>query len=338
MAEEDFRAWERLCELIWSCAASQAIHVFVDLGIPEILNAGPMPADQLATITGADEWALQTVLRALATMDIVSIEREQRYALTPMGRFLLRSTPGSSAGEAGEFFETIYRPLGDLMHMVKTGQIAFHHVYGKSFYDHLQENSGLATHFYNTMEATALQRYAGLSSVFQFAERSRIVDVGGGEGSLLIQILRECQNSKGVLYDLPLLTERAKARLRAAGLSERCEIAAGNFLESVPSGGDVYILANVLNNWRTEDAERVLANCHAAMHECARLLVLEPIYVPGTLPRWRALVSLGVMAQRGGRTRSEAEIRALLAAGGFQVESIVQLPSSTTYAITANPL
>jgi len=335
MADEDSRAWERLCELIWGCAIGQAIHVSVELGIPEMLQAAPMSADQLVAATGADAWTLETVLRALIAFDVLTMDGEQHYALTQMGKLLLKSAPGPSAGEAGVFFETIYSPLGALMHMIQTGHIAFDRVYGKGFYDHLAENPALASHFYNAMEATAPQRYAGLSSVFEFSGASRVVDVGGGEGSLLVQILCEHRNVRGVLFDLPLVSRRARARIEAAGLSDRCEIVSGDFRDSVPRCGDVYVLAHIVNNWRDEEALRVLGNCRVAMNHNACLLILEPVYDPGALSRWRALVSLGVLAQRGGRTRTEAQVRSLLASAGFYVENIRSLPGNATCAIKA---
>jgi hypothetical protein len=333
MAEESFQAWERLCELIWGCAIGQAIHVSVELGIPEILNAGPRSVDQLAAATGADAWTLETVLRAL---DVLSIEGEQQYVLTQMGRLLLRSAPGPSAGEAGEFFETIYRPLGALMHMIRTGDVAFDRVYGKCFYDHLAESPTLAAHFYDTMEENAPQRYAGLSSVCDFSGVSCVVDVGGGEGSLLVHILREHRHVKGIVFDLPVVSGRARARIDAAGLSDRCQIVSGDFFRnSIPHGGNLYVLAQVLNNWRNEEARHVLANCRTAMGDDASLLILEPVQVSGPLSRWRTLVSLGVMAQRGGRTRSEVQLRSLIASAGFRIEDIMQLPSNATCAIKA---
>jgi hypothetical protein len=338
MSEEDSRAWERLNELIWSCAISQAIHVSVELDIPEVLNAGPMTADQLADATGADAWTLETVLRALTAFDVLSIDGQQQYTLAPMGRLLLKSAPVPSLGETGEFFKTIYDPLGALIHMIRTGGVAFDHVYGKCFYDHLTESPELAARFYDMMEKNAPYRYAGLSTVFDFSNVSRVVDVGGGEGSLIVQILRDHHHVKGILFDLPVVSDRARARIEAAGVSDRCEIVSGDFRNSVPRGGDLYVLAQILNNWRDEDARRVLANCRTAMDDRARLLILEPVYFTKPLARWRTLVSLGALAQRGGRTRSEAHIRSLLGAEGFRIDNILQLPSNSTCAIQATPL
>jgi hypothetical protein len=338
MVEEDFQAWERLCELIWGCAIGQAIHVAVELGIPELLSAGPRSAEQLAVATGADPWTLETILRALAAFEVLSFADQQLYGLTRMGSLLLKSAPGPSAGEAGAFFETLYRPLGDLLAMTRTGDVAFDRVYGTSFYDHLAENPGLADHFYHTMAANASQRYAGLSAICNISGVSRIIDVGGGDGSLLLQILDEHREIKGVVFDLPMVSDRAIARINALGMSDRCAFVAGDFRKSVPEGGDLYVLAQILNNWRDAEVLSILANCRGAMKAGARLLVLEPIYVPGRPSRWRTLVSLGVLAQRGGRTRSEAQLRSLFAAARFCIETIRQLPSNATFAIEARPV
>ena len=200
--------------------------------------------------------------------------------------------------------------------MIRTGDVAFDRVYGKSFYEHLAERPALAAHFYDTMEANATQRYAGLSSVYDFSGVKRVVDVGGGEGSLLVQILREHANLKGIVFDLPMVSGRARARIEAAGLSHRCEIVSGDFRDTFPCKGDLYVLAQILNNWRDEEARGILANCRAVMDADARLLVLEPIYVAKSSSRLLMLVSLGVMAQRGGRTRSEMQLRSLITGVG----------------------
>lgn len=336
MADEHAPAWERLCELIWGCAIGQAIHACVELGIPELLTPGPRTTDQLAAATGADAWTLESVLRALAAFDVLADEGET-YALTQIGRLLLKSAPGPGAGEAGPFFETIYRPLGALLEAVRTGGIAFDRVYGKSFYSYLAEHPPLAAHFFDAMESNAPHRYAGLSSIFDFSDVSRVIDVGGGEGSLLVQLLSEQPHLTGVLFDLPVAADRARARLESAGLSGRCTIVSGDFRTGVPSGGDLYILAQILNNWRDAGARCILANCRAAMSAESRLLVLEPVSGMRPPSRWQALVSLGVLAQRGGRTRSEAQLRSLMTQVGFRMESLVQFSSTTTCAITATP-
>jgi hypothetical protein len=337
MAQEDVRAWEKLCELIWSCAVSEALHATVQLGIPEILEGDPKSLDEIAAATSTDPWSLESVLRTLIAFEVLENNREERYGLTGMGRLLLKSAAHSLAADAGEFFPTVYNSLGALTTAVRTGDIAFNSVYHKTFYDYLTTNETLAATFYSMMEASAPQRYKGLAAIYDFSAVSHVIDVGGGDGSLLIQLLSEHPEIKGTVFDLPHVAARASSRIEAAGLSPRCQVVSGDFRMSVPAGGDLYILAQILNNWRDEDARTILANCRAAMNYGDRLIILEPIYAHGTYSRWRALVSLGVMAQRGGRSRTEAQLRSLLRTAGFEVELIQQLPSGATSLIRATP-
>ena len=335
MAEaESANSSYRLWELIWGCAIGQAIHVAVELQLPELLHERVRSADELARASESDAWALETVLRALHAFDLLQQHADERYELTNLGRLLLRSSGATFPGEAGHFFHTLYQPLGALLHMVKTGEVAFDHVYGESFYAHLQRRPALSCFFHDMMKQNAKARYAQLSSVVNFKPVKRVVDVGGSEGALLAQVLRENPHLNGVLFDLPDVIERAREQIAAAGLLDRCELIAGSFLDYVPAGGDIYLLAQIINNWADPDALRVLENCRAAMCADARLLVLEAVSTPGVavLP-WRALVSLGVMAQRGGRTRSEIQLRELFDASGFCFQQVHRLPESETCAI-----
>ncbi|HUN59047.1 MAG TPA: methyltransferase, partial [Candidatus Binataceae bacterium] len=250
---------------------------------------------------------------------------------------LLRSSCTTIADEAGQFFDSVYGPLAALLHMVKTGDTAFDHVHGVDFYKYLAHNPALEACFYRIMTSSVAFRYATLSSIYDFSSANRVVDVGGGEGTLLLQILRENSRIKGVLFDVAGAIDRAQQTVEASGLSHRCKLITGDFFDSIPSGADVYILAQILNNWRDDRALRILVNCKEAMSGNARLLILEPVHIPGIpVPPSRALISLAVMAQRGGRTRTAAQLGDLLDGAGFRLEDIHQLPSSTTHAITAS--
>jgi len=340
MAEEDdTQDRERLWELIWGGAIGQAMHVAVQLGIPEILQAGPQSLEQLVAETSSDPWTLETILRGLTAFDVLQVDGQQRFSLSRMGKLLTKSSAGTFAGEAGVFFEMIYRPMDGLMHMAKTGGVAFDHVYGMPFYQYLSEHPEIAAFFYDTMSRNTPSRYAELAAVCDFSHVRQLVDVGGGEGALMIQILQQNAHVAARLLELPGAIDRARRRIEEAGLSDRCELIAGNFLESVPAGGDLYLLAQILNNWRDDEARQILTRCRSAMNDSGRLLVLEGVYMPGTpVPPWRALVSLGVVAQRGGRTRSERQLRTLLASSGFRVNDIRCLSPGATYAIEARPI
>jgi hypothetical protein len=281
---------------------------------------------------------LESVLHALAAFDVVCLDAEERFSLSDLGALLLPSSPGLP-DEAGVFFETIYRPLGGLVEAVKTGEIAFDRVFGCTFYEYLARNPGVGGFFSDQMVRNAPLRYAGISSVFDFSGVSRIVDVGGGQGGLILRLLNDQPHLTAAIVDLPEVIEGARQRINEAGLSRRCEFIPADFLDSVPAGGDVYILAFVVNNCRDQDAARLFANCRASMGAKSKLLILESLREPGkTLSRWAALVELGIVAQRGGKSRTEGQLRRLLRSAGLNVSEIRRFPSAPRTVIEVAPI
>jgi hypothetical protein len=219
---------------------------------------------------------------------------------------------------------------------VKTGQTAFDNVFGCTFYEYLVRNPQVGGFFDEQMIRNAPQRYAGISSVFDFSKVSKVVDVGGGHGGLTVRLLAEHPHLTAVIVDLPETIEGARGHLDGEGLLSRCELVGQSFLDAVPEGGDVYILAFVVNNCRDSDARRLFANCHAAMSADARLLILETLREPGKpLSRWAALVELGIMAQRGGKSRTEGQLRNLLRTADLELTEIRRFPSPPKTVVEA---
>jgi hypothetical protein len=183
-------------------------------------------------------------------------------------------------------------------------------------------NAEVGSFFNQLMVKNAPARYTGLSSVYDFSKTRTVVDLGGGEGGLLLHLLHEQEHLQAVLFDLPDVLANAPACLEAAGLKNRCRIVAGSFFDPVPAGGDVYILANVINNFNDDGARKMLANCRAAMNPAARLLIVDALYAIGKPVLWWALAGLGVLAQRGGRGRTESQMRTLLESARFRACSV----------------
>ena len=170
--------------------------------------------------------------------------------------------------------------------------------------------------------------YENLTVSYNFSAFSTILDVGGGEGGLIVLVLKANPHLRAILFDSPEVILRAKSLIDDQGLSARCELVAGSFLEKVPKGGDLYVLANVINNWRDNQALQILRNCREAMSPQARMIVIEPLYASGgQSSRLHALVGLMVMAQRGGRWRSESEMRTLLNSSGLRPLTIHRMPA-----------
>jgi ubiquinone/menaquinone biosynthesis C-methylase UbiE len=158
---------------------------------------------------------------------------------------------------------------------------------------------------------------------YDFTGTGVIADIGGGNGSLLTTILNRFPTTKGILYDLPGVTERAKTNIERAGLTSRCSVIGGNFFESVPEGADAYLMRHIIHDWNDEKALTILRNIHRVIRPGARLLVIEGVIPPGNEPHFGKLLDLTMLTLPGGKERTEEEYRLLFQKGGFRIKRIV---------------
>jgi hypothetical protein len=151
--------------------------------------------------------------------------------------------------------------------------------------------------------------------------------VGGGRGMLLATILKTHRHVRGLLFEQPSVLAGARERLAAAGIADRCDMVAGDFFESVPQGGDAYILKDILHDWGDERAVAILKTCRAAMRSSARLLVIERVIPPGNDPAVGKLVDITMLVLTSGQERTEVEYRAILGSTGFELMKVVPTSS-----------
>jgi hypothetical protein len=190
------------------------------------------------------------------------------------------------------------------------------------------------------MAGRAEQEAHDVIAAYGFGDLRHVVDVGGGRGILLAEILRAVPDGRGVLVDRAAAIPAARAYLDGAGLADRAECAVGDFFVAVPPGGDAYVLSRVLHDWHDGDAARILTTCRRAMTASSRLLVVEAILPERALDRPAAIrMDLHMLLLFGARERTEAEFRALLAASGFAVQGVVMTSSPTGLGvIEASPI
>jgi SAM-dependent methyltransferase len=169
---------------------------------------------------------------------------------------------------------------------------------------------------------------AAIVASYDFSSINKIVDVGGGNGSLITAILRANPSIQGVLFDLlPHVIAKAEQRIEREGLSGRCQVVAGDFFDAVPRGGDAYLLKWIIHDWDDERGAALLRNCGRAMAKDGRLLLVEAVIPRDNSPSFHKFMDLTMLVMTGGRERTEAEYRALLAAAGFRLTRIVPTPS-----------
>jgi hypothetical protein len=236
-----------------------------------------------------------------------------------MGRLLVDA--GAGVRERAILAGAEYFPAWqDLRHSVTTGETAFDHVFGMSAWERRRRRPDLNQCLNRTMADDQMRTGRAVSSAFDFSGSRLVIDVGGGQGALLAEILTQWPQPAGLVFDQPHVVAGASDLLAAAGVQHRCRVVGGSFFEAVPAGGDAYILQHVLHNWNDERCVAVLRNCRTAMDTGSVLLVVENVMPDDSDPAAHlAMLDLHMMVMLGGRERTLGEYRSLLQAAQFEL-------------------
>lgn len=325
MAADEVRPQARLIGYMTAYFASQAVMTAAELGIPDAIAAGAATADDVAKRVGSESASTYRLLRALTGLGIVTEDRDRVFQLTPTGELLRSDVPGSFRDYA-RMQRHHYVPWGQFAESVRTGRSAFEITYSQPVFDWLAQHPENAAIFDRAMSNFTATIARHVVAAFDFSAHPTVVDLGGGVGELLAEILARYPSVRGVLADLPQVLERSRAYQASRGLIERVTFQPTDFFTSVAPGGDLYVMKSVLHDWNDEQSRTILANVRKAG---SRLLLVERVLPePGEPidPR-AALFDLNMMALTGGRERTATEWRDLLASGGFRLERIVALPT-----------
>ena len=298
----------------------QAIHVAASLGVADALASGPMLAEDLGPLVGARVDPLGRLLGTLASFGIFERQRDGRFALTPAASLLREGEPGSLRPFALWSGGVSYHAFADLEHSVRTGTPAFEHLFGMGFFEFLAEHSDVGDQFDDMMSWNTRPLCPAIAGR-DFSRAQTIVDLGGGRGELLAAVLAAHPHLRGTLVDRRI-TSRARETLARAGVESRCALVAGDILDEVPRGADVYLLKSVLHGLDDDHARRVLQNCRRAMEPAATILILELLLPDGNEPSPARLMDLLMLVGCQGRERTGAEFEALCAAAGFEAVTI----------------
>lgn len=302
---------------------SQALYVAAKLGIADLLKDGSKCCDELAKITGVNARALYRLMRGLASMGVFAEQEPGYFTLTPLAACLQSDIPGSMRAiiimVGGEY----YQSWGNFLYSIQTGDSAFEHLHGMSLFQYYAQNPELGKLYDEAQKSGSAAAKAEILKSYDFSGISKLVDIGGGNGSLISSILIANPTMHGVLFEQLSVIVEAKDLIEAEKVSERCKLVAGDFFESVSSGGDAYMLRYILHNWDDERAIAILKNCHRAMVENGKLLVIEQVIPPGNEPFIGKLLDLHMLVLfPGGCERTENEYRALFEASGFRLTQI----------------
>ena len=316
-----------LLQMMTGYWVSQALYVVAKLGVADLLADGQSSVEDLATATQTDAPSLRRVLRALASVGVFTEASPGTYALTPLAALLQTGTPDSMRALAIMYAEEQYRAWGDALHSVRTGENAFERQFGTGYFAYLAQNPESDRVFNEAMTGYTTQLVGAVVDTYDFSPFKTIVDVGGSYGTLLVAILRNNLAAQGILFDQPHVVAAAEAQLAAAEMAERCTTVGGDFFVEIPSGGDVYLLAQILHDWDDEHSVDILRQCRRAMPAHGKLLVIELVLPSGEEPFFGKWLDVHMLVLLGARERTAAEYEALFHMAGFKLARVVATPA-----------
>lgn len=321
--------------LIEGALRTQAIYVVARLGVPDQLALEPRTAGDLAARLGVHGPTLLRVLRYLASCGVFVEDGDGRFGLAPPGQLLQTAHPRSLRPSAIRAGEGMWSVSSRLLNAVQTGVTPHDEVHGTTFFERVGDRAS-SDAFGARMNGSTLGLGKAIASLESVRRARTIVDVGGGHGGMLIELLREHPSARGVLFDRPATIEGARALIDGAALAERCEAVAGDFFQAVPAGADVYLLSWVLHDWDDERAARILRVCRDAAKPDSTLLVVE-VLLPSRATMLKRddrvitepyAIDLQMLLLTGGRERTAAEYAELLAGAGYVIRATVKPDSA----------
>lgn len=320
---------------------SQALYVAAKLGVADVLADGPLVPCALADAVGARADELRRVIRALVAAGVFVELDDGRIGLNDAARDLQADAPGRTRDVVINFSEEMYRAFGELLHTVQTGKTAFEAVYGQPLFDYYASHPEAEASGSARMTARSLPVTEELAASNLTARVATVTDVGGGTGTVVAALLAAHPGLHGVLYERSTVVPLARAYLTKHGVAERCDVIAGDFFVSVPEGADLYLLKSVLHDWDDEHCLTILRNCRTAMHDTARLAIVEFV-LPDVMAADRAslpaaLLDLIMLAYAGGRERTATEFSHLVEQAGLRLERVSALQSGPSVLETVIP-
>jgi hypothetical protein len=299
---------------------AQVLHALAALGIPDHLADGALTAEEVAERAGTHPRSTYRLMRAAASVGMLSYEGDRRFSLTGMGHLLRTGLPGSlralTLTQTGHLHWQSWTVFPE---SVRQGTCQAKQVVGADSFDYLArpENAEEAALFAESMADLSALTVQGAVAALDTTGVSTVVDVGGADGQFVLELMAAHPGLRGQVLDLPHAAERASQEAGRRGLSDRFTPVAGDFFEKVPDA-DLYLLKTVLHDWDDERATTILRNCRAAAGDGGRALVVETVVGEIGKPDFAVLSDMGMLAVTGGMERDLEEFDVLFAAAGWR--------------------
>ncbi|WP_035604842.1 methyltransferase [Haloferula sp. BvORR071] len=310
---------------------SKIVYAAAKLGLADHLAPGPKSAVELAGPTGTHAPSLHRLMRTLASLGILTHREENRFALTPLGEALKTGAPGAARATLLTFGgPTFVAGFENIMHSLETGGTGFEKAMGMPAFEYLSQHPEEASLFSETMVGFHGAEPAAVAAAYDFSGFGTIVDVGGATGNLLAAALNSAPHARGILFDMPHVVKEAPPLLKDRGIGDRVTIEGGSFFESVPTGGDAYMLSHVIHDWSEEQCLTILGNCRKVMKPDGKLLLIEMVLPSDDSPHPGKILDIVMLVLPGGQERTAEEYAALLAKAGFRLNRVVPTASAVS--------
>lgn len=318
--------------LITGMWAAKAAATAASLRIPDVLARGPKTADEVALAIGANSAAVYRLMRGVASVGVLVATPDGKFSLTPVGELLRSDVPGSMRSAlVAEMAQGHWLPWGDLERAIMTGEPSAPKVLGTDLWAYYEKNAAEGLLFAEAMSGISSMATHAVLEAYSFAGATKVVDVGGSHGAFVAAVLQREKSAHGVLFDRPEVLEGAGATLEGAGVNARVERVAGSFFESVPAGGDVYLLKFILHDWNDDECVAILRRVREAMSPTARVVVVEMLITSGGPPSPAPLLDLNMLVMLTGRERTSDEFAALFARAGLALQGVT--PTHSPFAV-----
>jgi hypothetical protein len=312
-----------IMQLLNGAHVAGAVSCLAELGIPDLLEAGPKSAEELAGQTGTNPQALYRLMRATACVGVLAEGPEGTFSETPMSAVLRsNANPTLRALAIMGGREWHGRGWSRLEYCVRTGKQALDQVYGVHIFEYLKQNPEEAQIFNDTMTALSGIDGPAVAAAYSFDGIHSVVDVGGGHGLLLATILARNPHLKGTLYEVPHVVEGCRNG-PLTPVMERCTLVSGDMFSSVPAGADAYIMKHIIHDWPDDLCVKILTACRKGVNPGGKLLVVDNVIQPGNDFSPGKFLDLQMLIFPGGGERTEKQFGELFTAAGWELSRII---------------
>jgi len=327
LEQQELPAIEPLLQMLLGRWVSQVVVVVAQLGIADILQNGARSLGEIAELTGTNVTSLYRLLRASASLGIFLEKESQYFELTPLSKYLLSDSHASIRELALMFGQKWHQDSWtNLLYSIKTSESAFVDCYGMPPFKYFANNPEIGKKYNESMTSISTMHSKAIAQAYDFSAFTQIVDVAGGQGMLLANILQANPCLQGILFDQPTVIDNAiEAKvLERAGVLDRCKMETGDFFKSIPSGADAYIFKHIIHDWDDEHVLKILQNCYQAMPKHGILLIADYVIPNDNTFHFGKLMDLEMLVTLpGARERTADEFTRMFTHVGFQLQKII---------------